>query len=361
MTLPAGLQTVTVTGTYVDAAGNPASGTVTITPDFEVVDTTDSTVIVSAPVTATLDASGHFSVTVVASDAANVSPQNFTHRVVVSTTHHDYAPFSVLLPKARPAVDISELVAVPPSSGVVRSPQNVLSVNAKTGAVVLSAADVSADPAGSAAAQAAAAQAAAGVYTDQQAAAAQTSAQAYTDTKAAAAQTAAEAYTDTKTAAAQTNAQAYTDTQVLANIGGRELAFAQNPTSTNMASTTTDQNVPGLQIAPTVASRPVTLHAVVCYALSVGTAASPSVVRIMLKLVEVNQDLSTTQLLAQSQSTKVATGESYNLILPITARLAPTAGQHTYKVTIATNVSGSSFAVYGTDVGGTSFLECVER
>lgn len=163
MSLPAGVATVTLTGTYTDATGAPAAGWVTITPDFEVVDATDRQLIYPAPVQATLDASGHFTVTLVASDAANVSPANFTYQVSAHTQYHDYAPIHVLLPQARPSVDVSELVSVQPS-GTVIAPQNVLSVNGHTGAVSLSAADVGADPTGAATA-------------------AQTNAQAYTDTK----------------------------------------------------------------------------------------------------------------------------------------------------------------------------------
>lgn len=75
------------------------------------------------------------------------------------------------------------------------------------------AAQVGADPAGSAAA----AQSAAQAYADGVAAAAQAAAEAYADGVAAAAQAAAEAYADGVAAAAQAAAQAYTDTQVAAS------------------------------------------------------------------------------------------------------------------------------------------------
>lgn len=164
MGLPAGVDKVTLSGTFTDATGAAAAGTVIITPSTQVVDTVDGQIIHDGPMTVTLDATGHYSVTVCASDAANVSPSGFTYTIAVDLAHVAFPPISVLLPKARPAVDHSELVAVPASAGTVVAPQNVLSVNGHTGAVTLAAADVGADAAGAATA-------------------AQSNAESYTDTK----------------------------------------------------------------------------------------------------------------------------------------------------------------------------------
>jgi hypothetical protein len=57
---------VTVTGTYHDAAGNPATGAVALTPDVSAVNA--GHIITQAPVLAVLDSDGSFTAQVVASD-----------------------------------------------------------------------------------------------------------------------------------------------------------------------------------------------------------------------------------------------------------------------------------------------------
>lgn len=57
---------VTVTGKYQDAAGGPASGWVSLTPDVSAAH--DGVVVTQAPIVGELDSSGAFSVTVLASD-----------------------------------------------------------------------------------------------------------------------------------------------------------------------------------------------------------------------------------------------------------------------------------------------------
>lgn len=312
MGLPAGVDKVTLSGTFTDATGAAAAGTVIITPSTQVVDTVDGQIIHDGPITVTLDTNGHYTVTLCASDAANVSPSGFTYTVAVDLSHVAFAPICVQLPKARPAVDHSELVVVPASAGTVVAPQNVLTVNGHTGTIILAASDVGADTAGAA-------------------------------------------------TAAQTAAQGYTDSQILANIGGRELAFAQNPTTTAMSSAQGNQTVPGVQISPVVGTRPISVAASIAYSLSRGTAPDPSVVRILAQILEVNPDTTTTVVATSSQSTKLAGTESYNLILPIKARLNPAPGQHTYRVQIQTNIAGVSWSIYGADFAASTSLECIER
>lgn len=71
MSLPAGLTTRPVYGTYVDVLGTPGSGTVTFTPASEAV--VGTTVIAVLPIVATLDATGYFSVPLPCGDDPNLA------------------------------------------------------------------------------------------------------------------------------------------------------------------------------------------------------------------------------------------------------------------------------------------------
>ncbi|MFC8038750.1 GDSL-type esterase/lipase family protein [Paenarthrobacter sp. NPDC057355] len=71
----------TITGTLLDAAGEPMHGYVTFTPDTPIVNVTDAgKTIPRVPVRADLDAEGKFTAELQPADAAGVNPQNFTYR-----------------------------------------------------------------------------------------------------------------------------------------------------------------------------------------------------------------------------------------------------------------------------------------
>lgn len=78
MPLPGDLNTITVTGTFLDIFGNAASGTVTFTPS--VLPLTDAVghVIIEGPTVATLNGSGQISVVVACTDNANLSAFTYT-------------------------------------------------------------------------------------------------------------------------------------------------------------------------------------------------------------------------------------------------------------------------------------------
>lgn len=84
MPLPGDLATITVTGTFLDPAGNPASGTVTFDPGT--VTLTDATghAILAAPVTITLTASGQLSAVLPCTDNATLSPGPFTYTITAA-------------------------------------------------------------------------------------------------------------------------------------------------------------------------------------------------------------------------------------------------------------------------------------
>lgn len=115
MALPANITTITVTGTYTDFQGNAASGTVAFTPSSsELMDPGASTMLDAVPIVATLDSTGHFSVTLPCTDNATLGPAGWTYQVV--ETVHGIRTYNIDLPHTLGAsVDIS---AVAPATGV---------------------------------------------------------------------------------------------------------------------------------------------------------------------------------------------------------------------------------------------------
>lgn len=81
MALTADLSTITLTGTYVDIEGNPISGSVRFSPQSIIKDTDQNQIIVNAPITATLNGSGSFSVVLPVTDDTDVAPTPFAYEV----------------------------------------------------------------------------------------------------------------------------------------------------------------------------------------------------------------------------------------------------------------------------------------
>lgn len=81
MALSPDLSTITLTGTYVDLQGDPISGSVTFTPQSIIKDTDQNQIIVNAPVTATLNNIGFFSVVLPVTDDTDVAPIPFAYEV----------------------------------------------------------------------------------------------------------------------------------------------------------------------------------------------------------------------------------------------------------------------------------------
>lgn len=154
--LPSNITPTTVTGTLVGDDGTAAAGTVTFTPTKAtwVDDATAPAVILPVPVVGTLDSSGHFSVSLVPTNATSITPTGWTYDVAINVTVTSGGKtfpfteaFSINVPSGS-AIDLASVAPVQPDgSGGSRV---VLSVNAKTpdssGAVTLAAADVGALP-----------------------------------------------------------------------------------------------------------------------------------------------------------------------------------------------------------------------
>lgn len=148
MSFPAGVQTVTVTAGssgYHAPDGTPYAGTIRFTPSVSRVTSATYGVIALGPVNVTLSASGQFTQTLLATDAAGFSPTGWTYRVDEEFTNAPGRSYNISLPAAAPSVDLPSLAPVAATTGTVSSPA-VLSVNGETGVVILDAADVGAAP-----------------------------------------------------------------------------------------------------------------------------------------------------------------------------------------------------------------------
>lgn len=98
MTLPVNLTTITVTGTYLDLAGNPIAGQVKFTPRAVLKNTTSNVILINSTITVTLDANGAFSQALVATDDTDAAPLNFTYQV--EEAFSGGRTFDMLLPSA---------------------------------------------------------------------------------------------------------------------------------------------------------------------------------------------------------------------------------------------------------------------
>ena len=81
MALPNNLTTITVTGTYIDIAGNPIAGQVRFTPRAVLQNVTSNIILINSSITVTLNSNGAFSQALVATDDTDAAPINFTYQV----------------------------------------------------------------------------------------------------------------------------------------------------------------------------------------------------------------------------------------------------------------------------------------
>lgn len=124
------LTMVTLTGRYETATGAPETGTVTFTPSTTLQSATSDLIIQPAPVTATLDNTGSFSVSLLATDAATVAPSGWTYTVAERlgpTGAQVGRTFSIALPGATSPVDLSNIAPVAPAGAI--SEYGVLNLN----------------------------------------------------------------------------------------------------------------------------------------------------------------------------------------------------------------------------------------
>lgn len=148
MPFPVGVETVTLTGGtsgYRTPDGTAYAGTIKLTPSVSRVTSATHGVITLGTVNASLNASGGFSATLLATDAAGFSPSGWTYRVDEEFTNAPGSAYNISLPAAVPSVALPSLSRVESTSGTV-SAAAVLSVNGETGVVTIDATDVGAAP-----------------------------------------------------------------------------------------------------------------------------------------------------------------------------------------------------------------------
>jgi hypothetical protein len=115
MALPGNLQTITVTGTYLDSTGVALSGTISFTPPPELVDVATA-IMYAAPVTATLDSNGEFTVTLICTDNGTLAPAGWSY--TVNEAIKGNRSYSIFVPHTLGStVDISSLVPLPALTG----------------------------------------------------------------------------------------------------------------------------------------------------------------------------------------------------------------------------------------------------
>lgn len=109
MALPVNLTTITVTGTYLDIAGDPIAGQVKFTPRAVLRNITSDVIIINSTITVTLDVNGSFSQVLVATDDVDAVPVDFTYRVEEAFVGG--RTFDMLLPSDTPGatIDIADV------------------------------------------------------------------------------------------------------------------------------------------------------------------------------------------------------------------------------------------------------------
>ena len=112
MALPAGLNTVTLTGTFTSISGSPASGSVSIAPSSVLTDANGTTVMTEIPVVATLGTGGNFSIGPIpcTDSAGTLSPIGWAYTINVNVGGAQSTLYPVYLPHSLgSSVDISEI------------------------------------------------------------------------------------------------------------------------------------------------------------------------------------------------------------------------------------------------------------
>ncbi|MGP3750884.1 glycerophosphodiester phosphodiesterase [Streptomyces sp. IBSNAI001] len=116
MSMPAGIATVTLTGRYLRPDGTPLKGTVTIAaPSLVTLPGADTISAGSASVT--LDATGAFSVLLIATDQMDMQPTDWAYQVSEKFTDIAARTYAIRLPAAVPIVSIADIAPSDPSTG----------------------------------------------------------------------------------------------------------------------------------------------------------------------------------------------------------------------------------------------------
>ena len=113
MALPANVNTVTVSGTYLNSDGTPCVGTVEFIPAPCYLNNAEADVtIIGHRVTATLDEDGLVTAQLVATDDADLNPSAWSYRVRVRLTDCDTAFSFEMVAPAGPPINLAEMTPV---------------------------------------------------------------------------------------------------------------------------------------------------------------------------------------------------------------------------------------------------------
>lgn len=113
--IPPGIATVLLSGRYIRPDGTPLRGTVTFNAPTLTLAAADTITVGSAKVE--LDEDGAFSVTLIATDNASMQPTDWTYQVRESFMHAEGRAYAIVLPQATPVVDLADIAPADPSNG----------------------------------------------------------------------------------------------------------------------------------------------------------------------------------------------------------------------------------------------------
>lgn len=126
MPLPSNLQTITLTGTFLDSGGNALSGTLVFTPPSELVDLNNAA-LYPTPVTVTLSSGGAFSTTLICTDNPTLYPTGWYY--IVTENVRTPRSYSIYVPHTLGStVDLSALMPLPLLPGQTSPPPTVGSI-----------------------------------------------------------------------------------------------------------------------------------------------------------------------------------------------------------------------------------------
>ncbi|MEV7492178.1 glycerophosphodiester phosphodiesterase family protein [Streptomyces anulatus] len=117
MALPDDLPTVTLTGTYTHPDGSPMKGNVSVTPTPGKVVAADSGLTIQGRAKQKIDGNGQVTLTVLATDAPGINPENFTYEVKIAFPDVTGDSFFIELPAAAPNVQLPAITPAAPSDG----------------------------------------------------------------------------------------------------------------------------------------------------------------------------------------------------------------------------------------------------
>ncbi|MDX2528040.1 hypothetical protein [Streptomyces europaeiscabiei] len=126
MALPVGLSTVTVTGTYKHPDGTPYAGRIVFRAEPDILTSAAHGTLVLGDAEVVLNNEGAFSIALLATDDADVTPVGWTYTVFERWHDAIGRSYPISLPSAAPSVDIADVAPTAPAEGqyvVVTGPQ----------------------------------------------------------------------------------------------------------------------------------------------------------------------------------------------------------------------------------------------